>query len=78
MDPIFALMHTLSLEGTKRNRSEVEHPLAYCTSIIEIDSLVRQENSYYSSHLLLCKLGLDKGQGFLKLTHSIWRSHTTR
>ena len=68
MDPLFACEHTLFEEGTKKNRSEVEHSLAYCRSFVEMDSLVRRENNYDSSHPLRCKLGLDKGQGFLKFT----------
>ena len=68
IDPLFAWELAVFEEGTKKNRSEVEHSLAYCKSIVEIDSLVRRENDYDSSHPLRCKLGLDKGQGFLKLT----------
>ena len=69
MDLLFACEHTLFEEDTKKNRSEVEHSLAYCRSIVEMDSLVlRRENNYDSFHPLRCKLGLDKRQGFLKLT----------
>ena len=68
IDPLFAWELAVFEEGTKKNRSEVEHSLAYCKYIVEIDSLVKRENDYDSSHPLICKLGLDKGQGFLKLT----------
>ena len=68
MDPIFALEQTLSQEGINIIRTEVEISLAYCTSIIEMDSLVRQENNYDNSHPLRCKLSLSNGQGLTKFT----------